>query len=130
MVLLGALVAYAQNASGPSVWSGVFTAAQAKRGEEAYQASCSGCHGNDLHATDAEAVDLTGPAFRNKWNGKTLEERFETIRDTMPLGNAKSLDDKTYMDIVAFVLQFNEVPAGSQELAPETARAIVFGPRP
>jgi mono/diheme cytochrome c family protein len=84
LLLLAALVAEAQNASGPSIWGGVFTAAQATRGNDAYQASCSGCHGSDLHATDPEAVDLTGPAIRARWNGKTLQERFETIRDTMP----------------------------------------------
>jgi mono/diheme cytochrome c family protein len=130
LLLLGTLMADAQDASTPSIWSGVFTAAQAKRGDDAYQASCSGCHGSDLRATDAEAVDLTGPAFRTKWNGKTLEERFETIRDTMPLGNANSLGDMTYMDILAFILQFNDVPPGNQELVPGTAKVIVFVPRP
>ena len=130
LLLLGALVADAQDASGPSIWSGVFTAAQAKRGDDAYQASCSGCHGSDLRATDAEAVDLAGPAFRAKWNGKALQERFEMIRDTMPLGNANSLGDKTYMDILTFILQFNGFPPGSQELVPETAKVIVFVQKP
>ena len=130
MLLLLGVLADAQDASGPSIWSGVFTAAQAARGDDAYQASCSGCHGNDLRATDAEAVDLTGPAFRAKWNGRTLEERFETIRDTMPLGNANSLGDKTYMDILAFILRFNDFPPGNRELVPETAKVIVFVQRP
>jgi mono/diheme cytochrome c family protein len=130
LLLLGALVAAAQVASGPSISSGVFTAAQAKRGNDAYQASCSGCHGSDLHATDAEAVDLTGPGFRTKWTGKNLEERFETIRDTMPVGNANTLGDKTYMDILAFILQSNDFPPGNQELVPETAKVIVFVPKP
>ena len=130
LLLLGAVVADAQNAPGPSISSGVFTAAQARRGDAAYQASCSACHGSDLHATDAEAVDLTGPAFRARWNGKTLEERFETIRDTMPLGNARTLGDQTYMDILAFILQFNDFPPGNQELVPETAKVIVFVQRP
>jgi mono/diheme cytochrome c family protein len=130
LLLSGALVAAAQVASGPSILSGVFTAAQAKRGNDAYQASCSGCHGGDLHATDAEAVDLTGPGFRAKWTGKTLEERFEKIRDTMPVGNANTLGDKTYMDVLAFILQFNDFPPGNQELVPETAKVIVFVPRP
>ena len=129
-VLLLAAMAGAQNASSPSIWGGVFTAEQAKRGNDAYQASCSGCHGSDLHATDPEAVDLTGPAFRAKWNGKILQERFETIRDTMPPGNASTLGDKTYMDILAFILQSNEFPAGSRELVPETAKAIVFVQKP
>jgi len=129
-LLLAAVAADAQNASSPSLWSGVFTAAQAKRGNDAYQASCSSCHGSDLHATDPEAVDLVGPAIRVKWNGKILQERFETIRDTMPPGNANTLGDKTYMDILAFILQSNEIPAGNQELVPETAKTIVFVQKP
>ena len=130
LLLSAALVADAQDASGPSIWSGVFTAAQAKRGNDAYQASCSGCHGSDLRATSGEAVDLTYPAIRDKWNGKTLQERFELIRDTMPLGNGNTLGDKTYMDILAFILQFNGFPSGNQELAPGTAKAIVFAQKP
>jgi mono/diheme cytochrome c family protein len=130
LLFLAAVAAEAQNASSPSIWSGVFTAEQAKRGNDAYQASCSGCHGSDLRATDPEAVDLTGPAIRAKWNGKSLQDRFETIRDTMPPGNGNSLGDKTYMDILAFILQSNEFPAGNQELAPETAKVIVFAQKP
>ena len=122
--------AAAQNTAGPSIWSGVFTPAQAMRGEEAYQASCASCHGGDLHATDAEVPDLTGPAWRAKWNGKTLGERFDTIRSTMPLGSGNSLGDKTYLDILAFILRFNEFPPGTQELGPETAKTIVFAPKP
>ena len=61
---------------------------------------------------------------------KSLQERFETIRDTMPPGNANTLGDKTYMDILAFILQSNEFPAGNQELVPETAKAIVFAQKP
>jgi mono/diheme cytochrome c family protein len=130
LLLLGALAAAAQDAAAPSIWSGVFTAEQAKRGNDAYQASCSGCHGSDLRATNGEAVDLTYAAIRAKWTGKTLEERFETIRDTMPLGNGNSLGDKTYMDILAFILQFNDFPPGNQELVPETAKVIVFVQKP
>jgi len=130
LVLLGVLAADAQDAAGPSIWSGVFTAAQAQRGNDAYQASCSGCHGSDLRATNGEAVDLTYPAIRDKWNGKTLQERFELIRDTMPLGNGNTLGDKTYMDVLAFILQFNDFPPGNQELVPETAKSIVFVQKP
>jgi mono/diheme cytochrome c family protein len=130
LLLFGTWAAHGQSASGPSIWGGVFTAAQAKRGDDAYQASCSGCHGNNLRATDPEAVDLTGPAFRAKWNGKALGERFEKIRDTMPLGNGNSLGDKTYMDILAFILQFNEFPPGNQELVPDTAKLIVVVQKP
>lgn len=129
LVLVGAVVADAQDAA-PSIWRGVFTASQAQRGNEAYQASCSSCHGSDLRATNGEAVDLTGPPFRASWNGKTLQERFEKIRDTMPVGSENTLSEKTYMDILAFILQFNGFPPGNQDLVPETAKGIVFAEKP
>ena len=37
----------------------------------------------------------------------------------MPLGNARGLDDQTYIDIVAYILQFNGIPAGAQKLEPD-----------
>ena len=48
----------------------------------------------------------------------------------MPLGSANTLGDKTYMDILAFILQFNEFPPGNQDLVPETAKVIVFAEKP
>jgi hypothetical protein len=48
----------------------------------------------------------------------------------MPLGNANTLGDEMYMDILAFILQFNDFPPGNQELVPETAKAIVFVQKP
>ena len=37
----------------------------------------------------------------------------------MPPNKARSLDDQTYVDIVAYLLQFNGLPAGNQKLAPD-----------
>jgi mono/diheme cytochrome c family protein len=91
-----------------------------KKRRRAFQAKCAGCHGEDLHSTDAEAPDLTEGAFKFGWQGKTLANRFEQIRGTMPLGNARGLDDQTYIDIVAYILQFNGMPSGSQKLEPDT----------
>jgi cytochrome c553 len=119
LLLLGACVALAQPAGKKSTASGVFTAAQAKDGERAFQARCASCHGADLHSTEPEAPDLTEGAFKFGWQGKTLADRFETIRGSMPYGNARSLDDQTYIDIVAYILQFNGIPAGNQKLEPD-----------
>jgi mono/diheme cytochrome c family protein len=116
--VLGFPVAHAQQAGKTSTASGVFTAAQAKNGEQAFQAKCASCHGPDLHSTDPEAPDLTEGAFRFGWQGKTLANRFEQIRSTMPYGNSGSLDDQTYVDIVAYILSFNGIPAGNQKLEP------------
>ena len=118
LLLLGTTIAQAQQSGAKSTASGVFTAEQAKSGERSFQAKCATCHGADLHSTDAEAPDLTEGAFKFGWDGKTVANRFEQIRSTMPLGNARGLDDQTYIDIVAYILQFNGIPAGNQKLEP------------
>jgi mono/diheme cytochrome c family protein len=109
-----------QTQTGPSsTSSGVFTAEQAKNGERAYQAQCATCHGADLHSIEPEAPDLTEGAFSFGWQGKTIANRFEQIRSTMPLGKPRNLDDQTYLDIVAYILQFNGIPSGNQKLVPD-----------
>jgi cytochrome c553 len=112
-------VTQAQQVGKTSTASGVFTAEQAKNGESVFQARCATCHGADLHSTEPEAPDLTESAFRFAWQGKTVANRFEEIRSTMPYGNARSLDDQTYIDIVAYILQFNGIPSGNQKLEPD-----------
>jgi mono/diheme cytochrome c family protein len=99
-----------------SIWDGVFSDAQVQRGKNAYQGSCASCHGDDLVAVDPEAPSLTGPRFKAEWVGKTIGERFELARESMPLDNPGSLDDKTYVDILAFILHFNGYPSGDREL--------------
>ena len=119
LLLIGIAATQAQPAGKTSTASGVFTAEQAKNGEAVFQARCASCHGADLHSTDPEAPDLTEAAFRFGWNGKTIANRFEEIRGTMPYGNAGSLDDQTYLDIVAYILQFNGIPSGAKKLEPD-----------
>jgi cytochrome c553 len=119
LVLVAIPGAPAQPAGKTSTARGVFTAEQAKSGERAFQAKCASCHGADLHSTDPEAPDLTEGAFKFGWEGKTIASRFEQIRNTMPYGAARSLDDQTYIDIVAYILQFNGIPSGKEKLAPD-----------
>jgi len=101
-----------------STSTGVFTEEQAKKGEAAYQRVCASCHGTDLRSTEPEAPDLSEGAFKFGWQGKTIADRFETIRNTMPPGRRASLDDQTYLDIVTYILRFNNIPAGNQALQP------------
>lgn len=118
VIFHGLSAAQAQEAGGTSASSGVFTTEQAKNGERAYEAQCATCHGSDLLSTDVEAPDLTARAFKLGWNGKTIANRFEQIRKTMPPGTTR-LDDQTYLDIVTYILQFNGIPAGNQKLVPD-----------
>jgi mono/diheme cytochrome c family protein len=80
---------------------------------------CASCHGTDLHSTEAEAPDLTEGPFKFGWQGKTIAERFEIIRKTMPPQKEGSFDDQTYLDIVTYILRFNNVPSGNQALQPD-----------
>ena len=129
VLLFGACVANAQQGK-RTIKSGVFTAAQAKSGESAYQTNCASCHGSDLHATDAEAPDLTESIFQFGWKGKTVAEVFEQVRSAMPLDNPRSLNDQTYLDILVFIFQFNGAPSGNQKLEPNlpALREIVIEP--
>jgi cytochrome c len=99
--------------------SGVFTEAQAKNGERIYRERCAKCHGVDLLATDPDAPDLTGEGFKMDWLGQTVGDRFKYIRTAMPDDAPGSLDNQSYVDIVAFVLQFNGNPPGKEKLPPD-----------
>jgi mono/diheme cytochrome c family protein len=109
----------AQEATPRSTSTGVFTADQAKNGEAAYQANCATCHGAELRSTDREIPNLSDKSFKFSWVGKTIGEKFELVRDTMPPREEHSLDDQVYLDIVTYILQFNKAPTGDQRLKPD-----------
>jgi mono/diheme cytochrome c family protein len=115
-LLLGS--ALAAQSSGASVWDGVFTEAQARRGETAYQRDCANCHGAALEGGDMTPA-LVGGGFTSNWNDLTLGDLFERIRLTMPLDNPGTLSRQQNADVIAFMLERNAWPAGAAELAPD-----------
>src|SRR5687767_1266162 len=62
---------------------GVFSDAQATRGQALYKQRCAGCHGADL-AGGLQAPPLGGAAFRFKWRQEPLSALFIKVRYTMP----------------------------------------------
>lgn len=122
-VLLGsALIAssfFAVRAQEPaesrSVWDGVYTEEQSKRGEEVYKKECAACHGAELTGGES-APPLTGGAFQANWNGLTLGDLFDRIRKTMPQAKPGSLTRQQGSDVLAFMLSANKFPAGKTEL--------------
>ena len=102
-----------------TVWSGVYTKAQADRGAEAYASHCQGCHGGNLEG-QGEAKPLTGAGFLSNWDGLSVGELFDRIRTTMPQDAPKSLPREAYADILAYMLKFNGFPAGTSELPAKT----------
>ena len=115
VIVLVAGAPFAQNAV-KSVWDGVYSEAQAQRGQAAYGAHCEGCHGAQLTG-QGEVKPLAGPEFLSNWNGLTMGDLFEHTRTTMPMDSPKSLSGETYADVLAYVLKFNGFPAGPAELA-------------
>jgi mono/diheme cytochrome c family protein len=91
-----------------TVWSGVYTEAQAAQGRAPYEESCSRCHAPDLSGN--VGTSLKGDTFIRDWGGKTVGAFYERIRTTMPRGNPQSLSDDAYLNIVAYVLQVNGFP--------------------
>ena len=129
---LALLVVAGAAAQKPSILSGIFTEEQARRGRATYQKNCAVCHGGNLISRDNDASTLSGPEFELNWHGKTVGQRFEQIRESMPLSAPGSLGDQDYLDILAYVFQYNGYPAGQQELKPdlELLKQIVIEPAP
>lgn len=97
-----------------STASGVYTSAQAARGEQTYMASCVACHPPSTYAA---------AAFRGLWNGKPLSDLYRLIRETMPKEEPRSLEPKEYAQVVAYMLRINGAPAGKEEL-PSDVRTL------
>jgi mono/diheme cytochrome c family protein len=98
-----------------SVWDGVYTEEQAKRGEEVYKKECAACHGAELTGGES-APPLTGGAFQANWNGLTLGDLFDRVRKTMPQGKPGALTRQQDADVLSFMLSVNKFPAGKTEL--------------
>jgi hypothetical protein len=98
-----------------SVWDGVYTEEQAKRGEPLYYHDCSSCHGEKLQGDDNSPA-LAGTDFFSDWNGLTLGKLFDKIRLTMPRDGPSQVSNPEKADILAYILSVNKFPAGKTEL--------------
>jgi mono/diheme cytochrome c family protein len=102
-----------------SVWDGVYTEEQARRGAELFDVECAGCHGPG-GAGGGMPPALVGGAFAANYDGQTVGDLFERNRTTMPEGKEGSLSRQQSADITAFMLQCNKFPAGQTELPTQT----------
>ena len=103
-----------------SVWDGVYTEAQAVRGQALYNSSCASCHGAQL-AGGETSPPLAGGAFLSNWDGLTVGQLFERTRTGMPPAAPAKVTRAAKLDIVAYILSFNKFPPGDQELPQQTA---------
>jgi cytochrome c len=107
-----------------SIWDGVYTEDQAKRGRVTYVERCGYCHRDDLTGNGgdepgASPPPLKGMPFLNHWRSSTLADLFALVFSTMPKDRPK-LDAQAYIDIVSFILQVNGAKAGDSELTAES----------
>jgi cytochrome c5 len=122
--LLGAVAERSQAQKAPgdsngarSTMSGIFTTAQAARGEDTYMSICVGCH---------PAGTYTGSGFAASWGNRPLSELFSLIKETMPKVDPGTLSEQEIAQVIAYILKSNRVPAGKSELPTdvETLRNI------
>ena len=98
-----------------SVWDGVYTADQAKRGADAYGNSCASCHGDNLEG-EGQAPALSGSEFMGNWNKQMVDDLFEIVKSTMPADKPGTLSRARNADIMAYIFQVNGFPAGNTDL--------------
>jgi quinoprotein glucose dehydrogenase len=105
-----------QPAPDRKIWDGVYTAEQAARGKPRFEASCSRCHNIELVGSERGPA-LKGNALWNKYENDSLASLFTLIRDTMPRdGGAGVVSDEVKVDILAYIMSRNDIPAGNEEL--------------
>ena len=103
-------------AGGAGTAGGIYSEAQAERGQALYEEHCVMCHGERL--TGGHGVPaLKGPEFRFLWAGRSLKELFEAIATKMPPGQAGTLTEQEYIDVIAASLRANGFPTGAVELS-------------
>jgi cytochrome c len=105
----------------------VYNEAQGKRGEAVFVDACSNCHGRNLEGQDM-TPPLTGGAFMSNWDGLSVGDLADRIRSSMPLDRPGSLSRQDSVDVVAYILRFNQFPAGKDELPLQinTLKQILF----
>lgn len=115
-------VAEVAEAEGATIMDGVFTAAQADRGQQIAQANCFGCHSQ---------MEWENPMFLSVWSGRPIDGFVSNIQATMPYDSPGRLTRQEYTDIVSYMLELNDAPAGDVELpSDEDAQGMIEMVRP
>jgi len=106
--------------AGSSVWGGVYTEEQAKRGEAVSNKLCTSCHGPELSGGEAGPT-LVGLEFVGNWNNLTVGDFFDRVHTTMPADAPGTMTPQQTSDVTAYVFKLNKYPAGKTELPTDLA---------
>jgi mono/diheme cytochrome c family protein len=97
----------AQNAE-RTVRDGVFSSAQAARGERLFESICMNCH---------EITEFTAAgAYLEEVEGKPLWETFEFVWSEMPEDDPSSLNPEDYAAVLAYIFSVYGLPSGAADL--------------
>jgi S-disulfanyl-L-cysteine oxidoreductase SoxD len=88
-----------------------YSPAQATRGAQIYDNTCGACH---------QPGQLIGQGFVESWNDRRVYDFYALVRGTMPLNDPGGMKEQEYLDVVAYLLQANHAPAGSDSLRADT----------
>jgi len=108
------------SAQGETTADGVYSAAQAARGQKIYTDSCASCHGDDLSG-GGQTPALAGKDFNVDWIDLALSDLFDRTRGTMPADKPGTLKPEQAADVIAFLLQKAGFPTGQAELPVDAA---------
>jgi len=128
MVML--VLAVAVRAQSPaSVKDGVYTTAQAERGEKVFKQTCATCHALEPKGKvtgDAPGPDLAGDDFLTQHSGKPAWTIAKVIKDTMPNDFSMEMTEPIALDLTAYLLKVNKFPDGKAELTVDTAKTAII----
>jgi mono/diheme cytochrome c family protein len=87
---------------------GVFSRAQAERGERLFESICANCH---------ELTEFTAAgAYLEEVDGEPLWETFEYVWSEMPEDEPASLDPADYAAVLAYIFSVYGLPSGTEDL--------------
>jgi mono/diheme cytochrome c family protein len=108
VVIILILLAACSEPAPTSSEDGIFTAAQAERGEGLFNTHCVRCH---------SIQEFRGPAWNSIWAAAPLSTLYVRIANTMPLDQPGSLGSSEATAITAHILAANGMPAGEEMLS-------------
>lgn len=111
----------AATAEAPAAAVTAVPADQARRGENAFLASCTACHASS---------EFSATAFKRRWSNRTAADLYDLMSATMPEDAPASLAPQEYVDIVAYMLSLNgfDTSAAGSAWNLETLQRVSLGP--
>lgn len=124
-LLVGALSLSGNAQQTRTVAAGVYSAAQAARGQELYKSQqCAACHGEAMEGT--VGPPMAGADFVATWRGMPVLDLVDRLHKTMPFNSPGSLTRQQSIDLTAYILQVGKFPAGQAELADAQLAQVTF----